>query len=132
MRDTHLQNKLPRVPLAKQGRVIQQAWGSIACRERSQEQSIEAEDLCLNRDARVDLLSLNPSRSRRPREETTDWKAGCGKTACPVWREGRGFNPSFLPLSLLLRPEIDHEDIVEQRSDQLAKSSTSLSFARIS
>ena len=22
-------------------------------------------------------------------EETADWKAGCGKTACPVWREGR-------------------------------------------
>src|SRR5208283_4716381 len=27
--------------------------------------------------------SVNPLRGK-----TTDWKAGCGKSACPVWREG--------------------------------------------
>src|SRR5207237_1101610 len=33
---------------------------------------------------------------------TTDRKAGCGKTARPVWREGRSLYTSFLPLSHLL------------------------------
>ena len=23
-----------------------------------------------------------------PRRETTDWKAGCARSACPIWREG--------------------------------------------
>ncbi len=36
------------------------------------------------------------------RERTTNWRAGCGKSACPVRREGRP-NPSSLPLSR--RPE---------------------------
>lgn len=39
----------------------------------------------------------------------TDWKAGCGRTACPVWREGRGipmprphsYHFAYLRLSLL-------------------------------
>ena len=30
---------------------------------------------------------------------TTNWRAGCKKSACPVRREGRSF-PSSLPLSL--------------------------------
>jgi hypothetical protein len=29
------------------------------------------------------IRSVNPLRGK-----TTDWKAGCGKSACPVWREG--------------------------------------------
>src|ERR1035441_2779392 len=29
--------------------------------------------------------------------EPTDWKAGCPKRACPVWREGRGSNPRPYP-----------------------------------
>src|ERR1017187_3625944 len=28
---------------------------------------------------------------------TSDWKAGCPKRACPVWREGRGSNPRPYP-----------------------------------
>jgi len=28
-----------------------------------------------------------------------DWRAGCGKSACPVLREGWGSNAPFLPLS---------------------------------
>src|ERR1035441_9541201 len=29
--------------------------------------------------------------------DPTDWKAGCPKRACPVWREGRGTNPRPYP-----------------------------------
>ncbi len=99
MRETRLQQELPRVPMAKQGRVKQQVCGSSACWEPSQEESIEAQDLCLNRGAYVDLLSLNTSPSRQLCKLTTNWKAVCGKTARTVWREGRGFHASFLPLS---------------------------------
>ena len=35
--------------------------------------------------------------------EPTDWKAGCGRSARPVWREGRGSNPRPYPY-----PEIAH------------------------
>jgi hypothetical protein len=30
--------------------------------------------------------------------ELIDWRAGCGKSACPVLREGWGSNAPFLPL----------------------------------
>ena len=30
-------------------------------------------------------------------QQTTDWRAGCGKTACPVRREGRGSTPRSYP-----------------------------------
>jgi len=61
MTETRLQPKLPRVPQAKQGRVKQQKCGWIACRERSQEQLLEAAGLCLLHAAWTDLLSLRPS-----------------------------------------------------------------------
>ena len=31
----------------------------------------------------------------------TDWKAGCGRSACPVWREGERMRPLPLPYPLL-------------------------------
>ena len=41
--------------------------------------------------ARLGLFALTAARARRasPDEETTDWRAVCGKTACTVRREGR-------------------------------------------
>jgi len=33
--------------------------------------------------------------------KTTDWRAGCGKTACPVRREGEVREHLSLPLSVL-------------------------------
>src|SRR5712691_7333233 len=88
MTETRLQEQLPRVPLAKQGRDIKQKCGRTACRESSQEKWMEAEGLCLLHAARADLLSLSRSQACRSVTKTTHWKAGCGKTACPVWREG--------------------------------------------
>ena len=88
MTETRLQEQLPRVPLAKQGRDIKQQCGRTACRESSQEKWMEAEGLCLFHAARADLLSLSQSQACRSVTKTTNWKAGCGKTACPVWREG--------------------------------------------
>ena len=38
-----------------------------------------------------------------PFRQTSDWKAGCPKRACPVWREGRGSNPRPYPYHLKLR-----------------------------
>ena len=35
-----------------------------------------------------------------PFRQTSDWKAGCPKRACPVWREGRGSNPRPYPYPL--------------------------------
>ena len=96
MRNTRLQQKLPRVPMAKPGRVKQQACGSNARWEPSQEKSVEA-DCASNRDARVDLLGLNTCQSRQLSKLTTDRKAGCGKTARTVWREGRGSMPRSYP-----------------------------------
>jgi hypothetical protein len=88
VRETDLQHKPSRVPLAKQGGV-QQGCGSSVCWENSQEQEVEAEDLCLRCAPGADLLSLNPWDKRiNLREESTNWKAGCGKSARPVWREG--------------------------------------------
>ena len=98
MRNTRLQQKLPRVPMAKPGRVKQQACGSNARWEPSQEKSVEA-DCASNRDARVDLLGLNTCQSRQLSKLTTDRKAGCGKTARTVWREGRG--QSLVPTPIL-------------------------------
>src|SRR3989304_5123706 len=96
MKNTRLQQKLPRVPMAKPGRVKQQACGSNARWEPSQEKSVEA-DWASNRDARVDLLGLNTCQSRQLSKLTTDRKAGCGKTARTVWREGRGSMPRSYP-----------------------------------
>src|SRR5436190_10866698 len=64
MREPRSQLKLPRVPLAKQGRVKQRKCDLTACRERSQEQSMEAVGLCLPHATWVDLLSLNPGHQR--------------------------------------------------------------------
>src|SRR5689334_5857197 len=61
MRKTRLQTKLPRVPLAKQGRVKQQPCGPSACRESSQEKLMEAVGLRLLHAARTDLQSLSPA-----------------------------------------------------------------------
>src|SRR2546426_7005053 len=61
MRATSLQPKLPRVPLAKQGRVAQQRCGLHGCRENSQEQLLEAVGLCLPHAALANLLSLSQS-----------------------------------------------------------------------
>jgi RNA-directed DNA polymerase len=38
------------------------------------------------------LFSLKKARAlaAQPRRETTNWRAGCGRTACPVRREGQG------------------------------------------
>ena|SRR3981081_1782128 len=60
MRETLPQPKLPRVPQAKQGRVKQRKCGSTACRESSQEKSMEAVGRCLLHAAWTDLLSLSP------------------------------------------------------------------------
>src|SRR5437016_14382132 len=42
--------------------------------------------------ALANMFSLNT--------ETTDWRAGCGKSACPVRREGWSFKSPSLPLFL--------------------------------
>jgi hypothetical protein len=99
MTGTGLQSKLPRVPLAKQGRATKGDCNSIACRKSSQEPiNREAEDLCFRDARRIDLLSLNPTNWRSDlRDETTNWKAGCGKSARPVWREGQGSIPCPYP-----------------------------------
>ncbi len=89
MRETPLQNKLPRVPLAKQGRVTQQRSGTSACRKTSQEEFMEAEDLCLQSATWVDLLSLSLS----PRAPTSAPRPPTGKPDAgnpPVRFGGRG------------------------------------------
>ena len=102
MRETALQYQLPRVPMAKQGRVTKQRCGSNTCRKTSQEEMMEAEDLCLDRATGVDLLSLHPSASapasaKRP----PTGKPDAGNP--PVRFGGRGGAPApSLPLSQVL------------------------------
>ena len=61
MREALLQNKLPRVPLAKQGRGPKQACRTSVCRETSKEEWREAEDLGLTSATWANLLSLSLS-----------------------------------------------------------------------
>src|SRR5437762_3177131 len=99
MRETLPQQKLPRVPLAKQGRVTQRKCRSSACRESSQEQSLEAAGLCLLHAARTDLLSLSPGvRVPTCLKRPLTGKPDAGNP--PVRFGGRGGTPvSSLPLS---------------------------------
>ncbi len=51
----------------------------------------------------VGCFPLSPPMSRlvNPRPgKTTNWKAGCGRSACPVWREGER-NQSPLPTPIV-------------------------------
>jgi len=43
---------------------------------------------------------LTPREEEPSQRETTDWKAGCGRTACPVWREGCGSTRIPTPICL--------------------------------
>ena len=39
------------------------------------------------------------------KEQNADWKVGCGKSARPVWWEGRGVAPPFLPQSFFCKTD---------------------------
>src|SRR5436309_13700945 len=88
MTETRLQEQLPRVPLAKQGRDRKQKCGRTACRESSQEKWMEAEGLCLLHAAWVDLLSLSQSKACRSINRPPTGKPDAGKP--PVRFGGRG------------------------------------------
>ena len=49
---------------------------------------------------------LTPREEEPSQRETTDWKAGCGRTACPVWREGCGSTRIPTPISRVTYPVI--------------------------
>src|SRR5512133_2330373 len=57
---------------------------------------METTGLGLHRACRADLLSLNSTAARQP-VKATDWRAGCGKPARPVRREGQGSLPCSYP-----------------------------------
>src|SRR5512133_356826 len=61
---------------------------------------METTGLGLHRACRADLLSLNSTAARQP-VKATDWRAGCGKPARPVRREGQGSFPCSYPYRLL-------------------------------
>jgi hypothetical protein len=69
VKETFLQYKPSRVPLAKQGGTQREDVQSV-CWENSQEQWMEAVGLCLHCAFEIDLLSLNPQGQRA--NSTTD------------------------------------------------------------
>ncbi len=62
-----------------------------------------------------------------PTVDPTDWRAGCGRSACPVRRgEGPGINRPFLPLSGVNQDQVDFYDALFcqwQRRDPLWRAS---------
>src|SRR5260221_10647245 len=100
---------LPGVPKDKQGREIPPQWAwteAVVWTERMletleggiKERKWSEMAKCLLRRTRTNLLGLGPGASGQLSEmSTTDQKAGCGKSASPVWREGRGQIPRSYP-----------------------------------
>jgi hypothetical protein len=52
-------------------------------------------------------------------EQIANWKAGCGKSARPVWWEGRGVASSLLPQSGHATVEIAGLDIYDPIKDEV-------------
>ena len=91
--------------MAKQGRVTKQDCGPNACWEPSQEESMEAEGLCLHRALWVDLLSLNLKISA-PISTTRTLTGEPDARNSPVRFGGRGKVLSLVPTPILrLREE---------------------------
>ena len=95
-----LQDKLPRVPQAKQGRATKRACNQTLVEKPRKRNRARQKDLCLDGAHWVNLLSLNPNHSasisaKRP----LTGKPDAGNP--PVRFGGRGrVDPRLLPLSL--------------------------------
>ena len=67
---------------------------------------------------------------RSSRRRTTDWKVGCGSSACPVWREGGRTTASPYPYSELIAQREELTAKLDGPEPPLVDSRTVMTYRR--